>query len=115
MRVLSDLMAQNAGNSYTLRNKKGGFFASAIPKETIGLSYSSIQYQGNNNGAEIDRSIITQDIPNKLLATEQVSALPLLQKFTTYGTPSDTSLPFSYNSVKHVGGKKTKKIKRRKY
>lgn len=101
-------MAQNVGNSYALRNKKGGFFA-AIPKETVGLSYSSIQFQGNNNGPEINRSVTSQDIPNRLLATEQVSALPLIQKTTTYGTPSDIVLPFSYTSVKNGGGKKIKK------
>jgi hypothetical protein len=107
MNVLS---AQNVGNSYTLRNKKGGF---ANPNESMGLSYNSIQYQGNNNGAGIEKSFSSQNIPNKILATEQVPHLPLLQKFINYGapTPTDTKLPFSYNSVKHVGGKKKKTLK----
>lgn len=98
---LSELMAQNVGNSYVLRNKKGGF---ANP--SIGLNYSNIPYQGTNNGGEIDRSFISQDISNRLLATETVSALPLLQKSTIYGTPSDVSQPFSYNNFKNGGNKK---------
>lgn len=106
VRSLPELMSQNVGNSYTLRNKKGG---SDVPKpESIGLDYSTIKYQGNNNGDFIDRSITSQDVPNRLLASEQVSAMPLIQKFTAYGTPSDVRLPFSYfsNKVSVIGGGK---------
>lgn len=107
IKSLPELMTQNAGNSYTLRNKKGGFFDSSH-KETIGLDYSTIKYQGNNNGDYIDRSVTSQDIPNRLLASEQVSAMPLIQKYTAFGTPSDVRLPFSYftNKISITGGAK---------
>jgi len=92
--TLPQLMAQNSANTYVLRNKKGG------ASESVGLDYSAIKYQGNNNGPSIERGLSLQDIPNRLLASEQVSAFPLIQKFTAYGTPSDVKLPFSYHGDK---------------
>ena len=115
IKSLPEVMSQNAGNSYTLRNKRGGFSDSS-PKEAVGLDYSTIKYQGNNNGDYIDRTVTSQDIPNRLLASEQVSALPLIQKYTAFGTPSDVMLPFSYfsNKVSITGGSKKCKQNRKK-
>jgi hypothetical protein len=101
--TLPELMSQNSGNAYRIRNKIGGFNG----KDIIGLDYSSIRHQANNNGEFIDRSVSSQNIPNNLLATEQISTFPLIQKFVAYGTPSDTKLPFSY----HGGNGKKPKTK----
>jgi hypothetical protein len=92
MKSMSEMMSQNAGTSYSIQNKKGG------SKDGLGLSYNAIKTSGLPNGAAVNRDVASSSIPNELLAREQVSAMPLIQKFTAYGTPSDTKQSFSYSS-----------------
>lgn len=92
MKSMSEMMSQNAGTSYSIQNKRGG------SKDGLGLSYNAIKTSGLPNGPSVNRDVASSSIPNELLAREQVSAMPLIQKFTAYGTPSDTKQAFSYSS-----------------
>ena len=88
LRSMSELMARNAGSSYSIKNKRGG-------ADTVGLNYNAIRTANDAAGATVDRS--PNGIVDRLLATEQVPALPVIQKFTQYGSPLDTKMSFTYS------------------
>ncbi len=110
-------MSQNAGNSYVLRNKKGGSSSSPSPS----LDYSSIRSQGPSHGSSLNQIPNSQSTANILLANQQIASLPLIEKTMTYGTPSDVMLPFTYHSESLVTseslvktGGKHKKLNKKK-
>lgn len=108
MRSLSDLMARNSGSSYSVKNKRGG-----ASSDTVGLNYNAIKSSSSTTGPSVDRS--PSGVVDRLLATEQVPSLPLIQKFTQYGSPVDSKMTFTYSGDRvsvpppKVGGKKGKK------
>ncbi len=92
MKSMGEMMTQNAGTSYQLYNKKGG------ATDGFGLNYDAIKSQGSTNGNQVDRSVASGFIPNQILANESYTGMPPINKVTTFGSPSDTTLPFSYSS-----------------
>lgn len=94
IKSVAELMSQNAGLNYELRNKKGGF----SKKDNLGLNYNAVKTTRFPLGDTINRS--QQEIQNKMLATESVPGLPLVQKFTEYGKPADNQMKYSYASEK---------------
>jgi hypothetical protein len=94
MKSMSEMMSQNANSSYALFNKKGG------SKDGFGLNYDLIKSVGQPNGDTVDRSVASSEVPNRILANESYSGMPRISKFTAYGSPSDTKLPFAYSSQK---------------
>lgn len=92
---LASIMKREQNDSYALYNKRGG-----ATNVSVGLGYSSIPQQGLPEGIAIDRTVGSQSVPNRILATEQVPSMPLVQKVAQYAYVTDTKLPFSYASNK---------------
>jgi hypothetical protein len=88
-----------AVNNYEISNcKKGG----------------NLLYSVHNSGHVSNKNVIDRSVSNdKFLSQQSISTLPTLSKKTTYGSPVDSEMSFSYapKAIDFTGGKKNKKKK----
>lgn len=99
---LSTLMSTNSGLDYKIDNKKGGASDAA---QTIGLNYNNILNQSMPTGDPINMASSIQNVGNRIMSTETVSSLPLINKITSFGMPPNSNQPFNYSSSNQSGGK----------
>jgi hypothetical protein len=92
--------------AYSLKNQKGG-------SDPLSLNYSNIRASGNPagpGGPDVSSS-------TRMLASEQVNIMPLMQKNIEYGLVNESAQPFTYTTqnlmVPAQKGGKTKKPKQK--
>jgi len=97
-------------NTYNVKNRRGGAADTSSTQLINGMDYSAIQHTNRMQGDIISRE--TPQAVNLLMTSQNASALPALDKHTTYGSVTDVSSPFTYSSTNNFasanGGKKAK-------
>ena len=98
MRTMSELMSQNSGHMYSLRNQSGGNSA-----KDIGLNYNKSIMNASIPVGKSSQTLGNSSLVNQMLATESVGAMPALNKVVSYGAVANNS-SFNYSGSVLGGG-----------
>jgi len=93
LKTMTQLMEGNS-SLYQLRNKRGG--GVNVPQSDLALSYSIPRFT-HTNGYDVNRSLASSEVVNRMLASESTSAPLPFSKDMHYGAPYDAKVGFTYS------------------